>query len=530
MRRPNILFILTDQWHPRCTGYAGHPVVRTPHLDAMAERGMIFERMYTPVPLCAPARASIFTGLTPRGHGVRMNGIPLRPEISTFVEALRQAGYRTHGVGKIHFGTYGIPNGRLLNEVDPNECPEASALWWSGRIKKLPLPYFGFETIDFANGDGQYVYGDYLHWLEREHPESARMLKEPGTIGPTSPAFKLYNRETFKWALPAAHHQAPWIVDRCIDFLGTRKAKTSLSSVMIDEPPFFLFCSFNDPHPPFAAPHPYCEAYDPKLIPPPLERAGELDNLPPHFRAMVEEGIITSGNRAEPMQATRPHYRECAAQYFGQIKLFDDQLGRLLAALKASGEEENTLVVFTADHGEALGDHGLWGKGPYHFDGVIRVPCLASWPGRISPGSRVRAPCTLLDLAPTFLDCAHVDIPGSHPVDPPEAEAAPPAWPGLSLLSLLDGKTSLEERSIVVETDEDYLGFKMRTLVTRRYRLTMYSNREYGELFDLQADPNEFNNLWDRLEARELRWGLSEQLLHELVRTDISLPRQASRS
>ena len=129
-KRPNILFLITDQFHPGCLGYAGHPVVQTPNLDALAETGRVFARMYTPQPLCMPARASLFTGLTPRGHKVRMNGIPLDSAIPTFTEALRQNGYRTHCCGKIHLCNCTPPKG-VLNILVP-----IRALTWQSNEKR----------------------------------------------------------------------------------------------------------------------------------------------------------------------------------------------------------------------------------------------------------------------------------------------------------------------------------------------------------------------------------------------------------
>jgi arylsulfatase A-like enzyme len=245
---------------------------------------------------------------------------------------------------------------------------------------------------------------------------------------------------------------------------------------------------------------------------------------------MVEKGIVTSGNPGEAMDLTRPYWRECTAHYFGQIQLIDDQLGELMRALVESGLDRDTLVIFSADHGEALGDHGLWGKGPYHYDGVIRVPFVARWPGRISPGTQIPTPCSLLDLAPTLVEIAGAKVPGDCPVQPPEAPAAPPAWPGRSLVPLLFNQQSVEERAVLVEMDEDYLGFKLRTLVTRRHRLTVYSGKPYGELFDLEDDPAEFQNLWARPEHRALRDHLSLQLLDLIIRQDISVPRQVARA
>jgi arylsulfatase A-like enzyme len=323
-----------------------------------------------------------------------------------------------------------------------------------------------------------------------------------------------------------------WIADRTIDFLqqAAHDQQEATARPSQSGQPFCLMCSIQEPHPPFAPPAPYCYAYDPAQVPAPLGREGELDDLAPHFRLMVETPLTTSGNKGQPMKATAPYYAECAAHYYGLIEMLDHQVGRVLDALHASGLAKDTIVLFVSDHGEALGDHGLWGKGPYHFDGVIRVPFLVHWPGHTAPGSVHDGVTSFLDLAPTILDMASVPVPEGAAPQRPEAPGAPPAWPGRSLVAVLEGRDTATGTSALVEMDEDYLGFKMRTLVTERYRLTTYPGQPYGELFDLANDPHELHNLWHDPGCRGLRDELRLQLLDKIVETDISLPRQIGRS
>ena len=520
-QRPNFLAIITDQFHPGCLGYAGHPVVSTPNIDKLAASGMIFTRAYSNQPLCMPARATLFTGLTPRGHGVRMNGIPLDPDIPIFTEALRRDGYRTHCCGKIHLRLSGTPGGTSPEELDPLAFPENRALWLDGTIQRLPSPYYGLESVDYANGHGHNTYGHYTQWLDVEHPNQAHLFYDRVPLEPPGPAVNLFNRNSYKWALPAELHPMSWIADRTTDFLDDAGK---------NERPFALICSFQEPHPPFAPPAPYCFHYKTDDVPAPAGRAGEFDNLPPHFREMRETAIRTSGNHSQSMSATDPYRTECAAHYYGLIEMLDDQVGRVMDSLNSNGLIENTVVFFLADHGEALGDHGMWGKGPFHFDGVIRVPFLASWPGHIAPGSVYEGVISLIDFAPTILDIAGVPIPEGPVPSEPEAIGAPPAWPGRSLMPVLAGKDTSSDSTALVEMDEDYLGFKMRTLVTKRYRLTVYSGKEYGELFDLAEDPEETRNLWFDAMHRALRDELHIQLLHKIIETDNSLPRQLGRA
>ena len=430
-----------------------------------------------------------------------MNGIPLDPSVPTFTEALRQAGYRTHCCGKIHLRCALTPTGVPVEELDPTEWVESGVMWKSGRIRDLPVPYYGLESVDFVNGHANGSYGHYTRWLREEHPDQAHLFFDAVPLEPPTPAWELYNRRSFKWALPSELHPITYIADRTIDTLNTvarnRAGQGSVAHQYPDEAarPFCLICSIQEPHSPFAPPAEYAYRFDPKDIPPPVGREGELDALPPHFRAMHERPIVTSGNRLQPMKDTDLYYAECAAHYFALIEMLDDQVGRVMGALESSGLSENTVVLFLADHGEALGDHGMWGKGPYHFDSVIRVPFVVAWPARFAAGRSYDGVVSLVDIAPTILDLAGTPIPqGAHP-PAPEAPDAPSPWPGQSLLPLLTGEDTSTDGSCVVEMDKDYLGFKMRTLVTQRYRLTCYSGREYGELFDLKEDPDELHNL-----------------------------------
>lgn len=519
--RMNFLIIITDQFNPNCLGYEGHKVVKTPNIDALAKSGVQFSRAYTNQPLCTPARATMWTGLQPRGHRVRMNGIPLDPSIPTFVESLRQAGYQTHLCGKIHLACSQPPKGVSVENLNPEKYPECSTLWNNKKITDFKYPFYGLESCDYANGHGHNQYGQYMHWLEKEHPEAYKIVCEPGMLEKPSPAFELFNRKAFKWALPAELHPTTWIANKTIDFLDKAAEQ---------DRPFCLFSSIQDPHSPFAPPKEYVDKYRQEDVPPAIEREGELDDLPPHFKKMIKYGCDSSGNRKEPMNATKPYRAECAANYYALIEMIDDQVGRIMESLEKNGLRENTVVLFVADHGEALGDHGVWGKGPYHYDSVIRIPFLISCPERFKSGIVCDEVVSLVDFAPTILDIAGVPIPEGDIPAVPETDNAPHPWPGISLVPLLNGQKPKDEMTCLVEMDEDYFGFKMRTLVTKQYRITCYSGQEYGELFDLKNDREELYNQWDNPDYKEIRDRLRIKLLDKIMQTDISLPRQLSRS
>ncbi|HMJ08308.1 MAG TPA: sulfatase-like hydrolase/transferase [Pyrinomonadaceae bacterium] len=516
--RPNILLIMVDQQHPGYFGYAGHPIVRTPNIDKLAQNGLNFNKAYCGNPLCMPSRAGVFTGLTTRGHRARMNGVTLDENLPTFTNELRKAGYQTKAVGKLHFGTAVKPVGIPIEKVNPRDFPELALFWKSEILKDLPLPYYGFETVELADGHGHGSYGHYLNWLNKEFPKEAQLFHNATPLITPSPAYKLYNRNSYKWALPEELHPTRWIGDRTVD---------SINKIKKDKRPFFLFSSFQDPHPPFAPPAPWCNRYDEREVPPAKVKAGELDKLPPHYRLQRETSIVTQGSNGEPMSATDPYRNECVAHYFGLIEMVDNEVGRIMEALSKNGLAETTVVIFAADHGEAVGDHGMWGKGPYHIDGVIRVPFIISAPGQFKGKQTFNDVVSLLDLAPTIYEIAGINFAPPSP----EAPNAPSALPGKSLIQLMkNGRENGQRRNVLIEEDEDYLGFRMRTLVNDRYRLTTYSGQPYGELFDLQEDPDEFHNLWDAPRAKNIRADLKAELLSKIIETDYPLPRQTARS
>ena len=174
--RPSFLCFITDQQRYDHWGGAGNRAILTPNIDRLAAEGVAFQRAYVANPLCMPARATLFTGRTPRGHGVRTNGIPLDRSVPTMTEGLRQAGYVTHAVGKVHLTPFEAPNGYDVEEMDPAERPECRQLWEAGLAKSVPRPYFGLERVEFAGGHGSWAWGDYVKWLNEVRPEGARLL------------------------------------------------------------------------------------------------------------------------------------------------------------------------------------------------------------------------------------------------------------------------------------------------------------------------------------------------------------------
>jgi len=508
---PNFLIICTDQMRADHMGCAGNPVIRTPHLDALAAQGVNLSRAYVNCPLCMPGRATLFTGLTPRGHRVRTNGIPLDPSFPTVPGALTEAGYQTGSIGKIHLSVFGYGQRPDLSLLPPDRFPEIIDHWKAGRIEHVPVPYFGLQHLEITVGHGTEVYGDYGVWLQREQPDKWQLLQST----PAGPS-RLGAEGCGTFPLEERYHHTAYVADRTIAYLRQHEG----------DQPFYLMCSFPDPHHPYYPPSPWDRMVSPEEVVPPVNREGELDDLAPFFREIYERSLQLSG-RSRPTKMVQAHRLEILAYTYGMVSLIDRHVGRILDALDELDISDNTVVVFLSDHGDMMGDHGLLNKGPFHFEGLLRVPMIWRWPSRFRPAASP-ALVSLLDVPPTILELAGVAIPEGFAS--PEAPQQPPAWPGRSLAGLLAGRADTVQDSVVIENDEDYLGLRLRTLITRTHKITTYTGHRgpepYGELFDLANDPHELHNLWASRAHVKLRRQLIEQLHYRLTETDIALPRR----
>jgi arylsulfatase A-like enzyme len=510
--RLNFLCFVVDQMRADHMGCAGNPVIRTPNLDRLADGGVRFTRAYVNNPLCMPSRATLFTGLTPRGHGVRTNGIPLDRRYPTIVQALAQSGCRTHAVGKLHLLPFSTPKGIDPATLDPCEWPESYHMWHSGALTAMPTPYFGFDSVEISIGHGPGTTGDYRRWLRAQNPAAEALW--PMAAGRRTPHEA---EQAWHCAIPEELHYNTWVADRTIDFLEHRAASE----------PFFAWCSFPDPHHPYCPPEPWASMYDPASVLMPKRRQGELDSLPPFYREAYDKSARLSG-RMHPTKMSDDQLREILALTYGMISHVDHNIGRVVDAVERLGLRDRTVVCFLSDHGDMMGDHWMINKGPFHMDGLARVPFIWSCPGMFSAGAASSGLASFLDFAPTILDLAGVPIPEGPVPAEPEADRQLPPWPGVSLAPQLKGEAETIQDSVVIENDEDYLGLRLRTLVTERYKITAYPGQTYGELFDLDSDPDELRNLWDDPGSQELKRDLLIRLMERLVETDNRLPRRLS--
>lgn len=482
--RPNFLVFCVDQMQSYCLGCNGHPVVKTPNIDALAARGVNFNRAYCNNPVCMPSRATMITGKTPRQHGLLTNGNILSPEVPTVTQALADAGYRTHSAGKLHLQPFG---GFFNENLDSAEMGNS---WWNSQRDALPLPYYGYQSADFVGGHVTYAFGEYRTWLIENHPESSRRLAKGQGYH--------FCGEGFRIDIPEEHHYNHWIADRSIEFLGAQ----------VKDQPFFLFCSFPDPHFPFGACRPYSEMYDPATLP-----------LPPTLEERGEPCAYLAGKSGRPGPDHEAEMREIMAQTYGMISHIDASIGRVMAALEAGGQADNTIVLFISDHGEYLGSHGLLYKGAWPYEELWRIPFIAAGPG-VQPGV-CQTPVSLLDLTPTFLDYAGLDPLVLDTRGPGPMNRLPPA--GQSLRPFLEGRLTAPHESLVMEYDED-LGdapvCRLRGLIDGDWKLVLYGGFDVGVLFHLADDPQELRNLWNEPSAQDRKAELLARLVQRLAQTD----------
>jgi len=466
--RPNILLVTTDQQRTDSLGCYGSAWAGTPHLDALAAGGICCERAYTTNPVCTPARVSLFTGLQVSRHGAWNVGLNAPEETRTVAHRLAEQGYRTHNIGKMHFQAFGSREDQSVEAMSRTEG------YSSG-------PYYGFQSMELALGHTHYgLRGHYGEWVRSQvNKEELERIEHPS---PLSPVF--FGGEAYDWELPLRLHNSVWTADRAIHFLGQHDRTL----------PFFLTLGFQDPHHAHCVPLEYKDRVSPEDVPLPDFDEGELEDKPPHFAVARRGELETSVFRGEyPMAGQgggadfrRPSAAEIRlgrAYYYTMVRLIDQQMGRVLQYLDEAGLADNTLVIFTSDHGELLGDHGLWMKGPFHYEQLVRVPLLMRWPRGFAGGQRVKPLVSHLDLVPTILAAAEL---------PPE-----PGLDGFNALPLFQGKTTSIRDGAMIECVDDPHKLRLKTYVTADRKLTWYHGHAWGEFYDLTKDPREKVNLWN---------------------------------
>ncbi|MBD1221351.1 sulfatase family protein [Virgibacillus halodenitrificans] len=500
--KPNVLLITTDQQHWNSIG-AFNNEIETPNLDRLVKEGTTFKRAYCPNPTCTPSRASILTGKYPSQHGAWSIGTKLSEEEPTLSQAFFDNGYKTALVGKAHF--------QPLRSSEQYKSLEAYPLlhdldYW----RSFNQPFYGFDHVELARNhtNEAHVGQHYAIWLEEKGCENWRDY----FLAPTG---KMNKDEKYKWKIPEKFHYNTWISERTNKLLeGYRKSEEN----------FFLWASFFDPHPPYLVPEPWDEKYDPEELTTPLRKEGEHAANPPHFQLTQEENPDFSSYKETSFGNIGHHsyaaidertMKKNMAVYYGMISMLDKYVGKILDKLDELGLTDETIVVFTTDHGHLFGQHGIHDKGGFHYEDLLKIPMIVRYPGLIPAGKESHSLQSLVDLAPTLMRLAEINA--------PEMKMA-----GVDQSNVWLGKQDTARDHILCEFRNQPTMVHQKTYVNKRYKLTVYYNQTYGELFDLEKDPNEFNNLWDQAEYQKLKKTLLLQFLWGQLGSEIMpMPRIA---
>ena len=453
---PNIILIITDQQRYDTINALGFPYMDTPNLDRLVNEGVSFDNCHITAPSCAPARASLFTGYYPHVTGIMRNGDRWR---RSWVEDLNEAGYHCVNIGKMH--------------TQPFETP------------------LGFHERYVVENKDRYLEGRYYF------DEWDKALAARGLIKQQREQYRLRDdyRErmgAFTWELPADTHPD--------NFVGGL-AQWWLRSYPKTEP-LFLQIGFPGPHPPYDPTPEAAAEYIDRDLPLPQVTQEELESQPPPYQQLRKHNTEIDHDSVVHLQnPTRTQHQRLRAYYAANVSMIDKQVGQIMEALEAEGYLENSIVIFTSDHGDCLGDHGHIQKWTM-YDIITRVPAIFWAPGRFPAGERVARQCQWMDIGQTVLELAGVK---------PRAEMQT-----VSLLPALQGEDWQGREFVFAEhpADGNYEGAYMTMIRGEKYKLVHFLGENYGQLFDLEADPGEINNLWDDAGLEGVKQSLLQSMLN----------------
>ena len=506
---PNFLFIITDQHRADHLGCYGNAVVKTPNIDSLAVSGKLWERFYVANPICMPNRASIMTGRMCSVHGARHNGIPLSKDQTTFVELLKDAGYKTGLIGKSHLQSFtGLPASNTFQPDKDKITPsphlrdafknnrhsedydlEVTSQWDKPLANRLNGDFYGFEHVEIAANHADQASGDYLLWAREQRADFDQL------VGPENamPHNRASAPQAWRTAVPEELYSTNWIADRSEQWLSEQTK---------NDEPFFLQMSFPDPHHPFTPPGKYWDMYSPEDIE--LPASFDQGVLPPilAMQQAMKNGTDPRDNQS-PFAVTADEARTITALTYGMITMIDDAIGRVIAKLDALNLRENTVVIFTSDHGDYMGDHGLMLKLLLHYQGLVKVPFIWNEHGSTHGHDVSKALSSSIDIAATIL-----------------------ARAGIQPYNGLQGRDLFSDQapdSVIIEEDSQRLmtGFerlqRVRTIVTERYRMSLRAGEDWNELYDLHNDPHELKNLYDDPDHLSVRNEVTETMVRRMI-------------
>jgi len=463
MKRPNILLINTDQQRWDALGANGNPEIYTPNLDRLAAEGINLDRFFVQNAVCMPSRVSMLTGQYPATLGILRNGVPVPPDTVVLPRMLRNYGYVSANIGKLHF------------------LPHAN------RDHRETHPDYGFDHLEISDEPGPYADA-YRAWVQRKAPDQMDLISlglPPATIvwqrtmgiddGIRHPEERFPKRAIpFRGRNDVTH--SAFVAEQTIEFLRQHR-----------DGPFLCLSGFYSPHSPWVAPQEFIDLYDPDTL------------TLPEFPSEVD------ARRSDDAYSDK-ELRSARQGYYAMVSEVDHHVGRILDCLDELGLRDDTIVVFTSDHGEWLGEHLKYGKGYPGHDCVSRVPLIVRWPGGIAqPGRTFSGLVEAVDLVPTLLELAGVAVP--YQVQ------------GRSFVSVLEACKERGRPSALCEMD----GWK--TLRTDRYRYVVHADgREM--LYDLETDPQAYRDIAADPAAASILYEMRLEMVRRLLERERPIPRQ----
>jgi arylsulfatase A-like enzyme len=458
----NIVWFCTDQQRWDTIHSLGNPYIKTPNIDRLAEEGVAFTRAYTQSPVCTPSRSCFLTGRYPRTTRAFFNGNDTYSKDEVLVtKFLADRGYTCGLTGKLHLTS---AQGRMEERTEDGY----SYFKWSHHPQN-----------DWPNGENE-----YQNWL-KDQGQSWENIYGGQCLSMATPRVENPRFTGKSIGVPKEYHQTTWCVEKAIEFINQNQ-----------ENPWLVSINVFDPHPPLDPPQEYKDRLKVEDMPLPLWKDGELDNKPPHQQ---QNYIIGGQNGRAASIAMMSDYekKEQIRDYYAQIELIDDQLGRLMDYLEEANLRDNTVIIFMSDHGELSGDHGLYWKGAFFYEALTHVPLIISAPTRFKKGLISNALVELVDIAPTLVELAGYEVPYY--------------MQGKSLFPILKGEAPADFHKEAVYSEYYYCmkGCHDDVFGTMyfdgQYKIINYHGKDFGELYDLHNDPNEFDNLWDQPEFKDLK-------------------------
>ncbi len=500
----NVLYIISDQHRYDHMSCSGNKMLKTPNLDRLASEGVRFTNAFCTNPMCMPNRATLLTGYYPNVHGVRSNGMILSQDVPTITQTLVDKGWHTAAFGKLHHQFNTVPF-RISDK-----SAESFYDWvfqkegWYPVRENFPIPYYGYQEVETVIGHGACLTGHYLDWLEERSPRLAENMRK-----------RWKNIDNFfsvfcEHEIPVDLYSSAYVTERTIAFLE-RHAKGEYG-----HKPFYLHCSFPDPHQSVYPPGKYRKMYKPEDIELP-KSFKDLENLRNHPYIAPYINVMPGAMLRE---TNEEELRKFIAYTYGTVALLDASIGQILASLEKLGYADNTIVVYNSDHGDLMGEHGMLFKGPSAYMGVFRVPMIWRVPGITKPAV-TDALMSSIDYPKTLLNLLGIS-----------KRKQPPDMQGFDMSAVLndpENPANQPRDCCYIENDEEVgpLHERLRHLITKEFKLTIYEgHRDYGDLFDRKNDLDELNNLWYDEQYNGIKFKLVNMLLHENLSAQTRYPKR----